>query len=369
MAEPLKYLYNDKFFNHLVTALKKVYPAFQKTTFLKAVYGDNWEDKELKDRMRHIAITLERYLPSDFKVSSKILTDLVEELKTKSEEMSFVYMFIPDFIEVFGIDDFKTSVKAMEKITQFTSCEFAVRPFLLKYPDKMLKQMLLWSKHKNAMVRRLSTEGCRPRLPWAMALPAYKKNPSQILPILERLKGDSSESVRRSVANNLNDISKDNPELALEIAQSWFGKSKETDWVVKHACRGLLKAGHQDALQLFGFGNTDFIKVDALKIHTPKVKVGAALKFSFQVSNLAKESLKIRLEYGVYFQKANGSLSRKVFKISERRYEAGEVCTVERKQAFKVITTRKLYPGLHQVAVIANGKEYEMVDFQLEVVQ
>ena len=139
-------------------------------------------------------------------------------------------------------------MKAIEFITQFITCEFAVRPFLLKYGDKMMNQMRAWSLHKSHKVRRLASEGSRPRLPWAMAIPALKKNPMPVLTILENLKNDPSESVRRSVANNLNDISKDRPGMVLKIANAWKGQNKETDAIVRHGCRTLLKHGHPEVL-------------------------------------------------------------------------------------------------------------------------
>lgn len=366
MAEPLKYLYNESFFNEFTSVVKKVNPDFKKAAFLKEVYVDNWDAKELKERIRHIAQVLYKHLSDDFGQAALQIQNIVDELQTEAESMSFVYMFLPDFIELYGIEKYDLSIKAFERITQFTSCEFAVRPFIIRYPQKMIKQLKCWARHPNAMVRRLASEGCRPRLPWAMSLPDFKKNPTPILPILEQLKNDPSESVRRSVANNLNDISKDHPELAVQLASSWLGKSAATDWVVRHACRGLLKAGHPTALQLFGFGDIKHVKISELRVHNPKVSIGEALDFSFVLHNQSKMESKIRLEYGIYFQKANGSLSRKVFKISERTYPAQSSQKIERRQSFKIITTRKLHPGLHQVSVIANGKEFGKENFELE---
>jgi 3-methyladenine DNA glycosylase AlkC len=291
---------------------------------------------------------------------------MIEQLqKEGTKEDSLEYMFFPDFIEVYGIGDYKNSIKAIEKITQFTSCEFGVRPFLIKYPKKGIQQMMKWTSHKHPMVRRLSTEGCRPRLPWAMAIPFLKKDPSPIIPILEKLKDDSSESVRRSVANNLNDISKDNPDVVIGLAKKWFEKNKELDWVVKHACRTLLKQGNQEVMKLFGFGDVGKIKIENFQILTPKVKIGEALEFTFQLKNTSSNPSKLRLEYGLYYQKQNGSLSKKVFKISEKIYPEKSATTINRKQSFRVITTRKFHKGLHQVSIIINGHEFEQYDFEL----
>lgn len=366
MAEPLKNVYNEGFFDEFTNALIKVIPEFNKNKFFEAIYDKEWESRELKQRMYHISSVLHGHLPQDFRKAATKLKDLMGVLKTEEEQMSFEYMFLPDYIEKHGLNDYATSVDAFETITQFTSCEFAVRPFFIKYPKKMIKQMFLWSKHKESTVRRLSSEGCRPRLPWAMALPAFKENPEPILPILENLKNDPSEFVRRSVANNLNDVAKDNPSVVVSIAKSWFGKTMETDALVKHACRTLLKDGNADMMELFGFGSLQEVEIKHFSISTPTVKIGGDLTFSFQLLNKSKNIAKIRLEYGLYYQKANGTLSRKVFKISEKNYAASSVTSIERNQPFKLITTRTYHKGLHRLSLIVNGNEHEeLLDFQL----
>ncbi|MEP1095679.1 MAG: DNA alkylation repair protein [Cyclobacteriaceae bacterium] len=365
MAEPLKNMYNENFFEGFISAIKRVYPDFNKVAFLNDIYAEDWEGKELKDRMYRISSVLYKHLNSDFSNAVKVIRQLVEFLKSGQDQMSFEYMFLPDLIEKNGLDEYETSVSALEDITQFTSCEFAVRPFIIKYPQQMMEQMYTWSTHQNQNVRRLASEGCRPRLPWAMALPALKENPKPILPILKNLKNDPSEFVRRSVANNLNDISKDNSSLVVDIAKTWFGKTKETDALVKHACRTLLKQGNQEMMELFGSGSSDEFKIKKFKVTTPKVKIGESLAFAFQLINSRKTSAKIRLEYGLYFQKANGALSKKVFKISEKVYPENSTTVVNRKQTFRVITTRKYHPGLHQVSIIVNGKEHGKISFEL----
>src|SRR5690606_12733236 len=187
--------------------------------FLKSVFDKNWIKLELKERTRHISDQLRRHLPQNYKEATQILMETVRRMLAQSgEKMVFEHGFIPDFVERFGTDEPDVSIPAMETITRWTSAEFAVRPFLLKHPERMFAQMLDWSGHESAMVRRLSSEGFRPRLPWGMGVPVLKKDPSPILPVLEKLKNDPAETVRRSVANNLNDISKDHPGLVLQIA-------------------------------------------------------------------------------------------------------------------------------------------------------
>ena len=366
MAELFKNIYNESFFNNFTKSVQEILPAFKTKSFLKDIYDEEWKGRELKQRMRHISLTFKKHLSEDFSKNAETILKLIPVLEKngfKPDNLEFI--FFPDFIEIYGAEHYKVSIKAFERITQFVSCEFAVRPFIIKQQEKMLKQMLLWSKHKHPMVRRLASEGCRPRLPWAMAIPALKENPAPIIPILENLKNDTSESVRRSVANNLNDISKDNPEVVIDIAKKWKGANKELDSLIKHACRTLLKQGNREVLRLFGFGAIDEIEIKNFNLLRPVVKIGGALEFSFTLINKSKTASKIRLEYGVYYQKANGSLSKKVYKISEKSYLGHSETTILRKQSFKIITTRKFHLGKHQVALIINGQELEVYDFEL----
>jgi 3-methyladenine DNA glycosylase AlkC len=275
------------------------------------------------------------------------------------------YAILSAFVEQYGVDDYETSVKAIEEITQFTSCEGAVRPFIIKYPHEMMEQMFVWSNHHNQWVRRLSSEGCRPRLPWHIALPKLKENPAPIIPILENLKNDPSEWVRLSVSNNLNDIAKDNPGIVIDLARKWQGTSKNTDRIIKHGCRTLLKQGNPEAMELFGFDAIKNIAIEDFHISTPKVKIGKSLEFSFKLLNNNTEKTKIRLEYGIYYQKANGTLSKKVHKISEKEYAGNSVTHITGKQSFKAITTRVFHLGLHQVSIIINGNEFEKYNFEL----
>jgi 3-methyladenine DNA glycosylase AlkC len=223
VPEPLKNLYNKSFFNELINVLCQVYPCFPHQRFLKLIFDDDWDEKELKARMRHITLCLHQCLP-DYDQAIPILKAAAAHFQN-----TFEHMFFPDYVECYGLDDYDISVDALEHFTQFSSSEFAVRPFIIKYPDKMMSQMNRWATHDNEHVRRLASEGCRPRLPWAMQLPLFKLDPAPVMHTLARLKNDESLYVRRSVANNLNDISKDHPEIVVQIAKSWFGNNKHTD--------------------------------------------------------------------------------------------------------------------------------------------
>lgn len=365
MSYLLKDLYSPFFYDKLSNVLTKTVPAFDKQKFISLIYSPEFEAKELKERMKHTTQVLNHFMPVAYSQSVKLIEKIIIQLRVENiGEDSLPYMFIPDYIETFGLNDFKNSVKLLELTTQFISCEFAVRPFIIKYELDMISEMQKWSKHKNHKVRRLASEGSRPRLPWAMGIPFLKKDPTSILPILENLKNDDSEYVRRSVANNINDIAKDHPPIVLDIAGRWSGLSSETDAIVKHGSRTLLKQGHPEILKHYGLDDKG-IHLSDFVVLTPEVKIGANLEFSFSIENTNETERKVRLEYAVYYMKQNGQLAKKIFKISERPYPARARINVNRKQKFILITTRKFYVGKHQISIIINGIEKDISVFEL----
>jgi 3-methyladenine DNA glycosylase AlkC len=363
----LKDIFSQGHLSGFAAHLHTVYPAFKSKPFIKAIYSDAWKQFELKQRMDHIARVMHPQMPAAFPEAAKIIRNLLVHFRGHGvKESTLEYCFIPHYIELYGLEHYAASVKTIEQLTSFTSCEYVVRQFLLKHEDKMIAQMQRWSHHKDLHVRRLSSEGIRPRLPWAIGLPRFKHDPDPILPILNQLKNDPSEYVRRSVANNLNDISKDNRDIAIGLIRSWQGISPETDWVIKHGSRTLLKQGDKTVLNIFGLDHSPNIKVTNLKILTPVVHIGNKLNFSFTIANLNKTERLLRLEYAVHFFLANGTHTRKVFKINERAFAPRETLDYIRSHNFRVITTRVYYPGKHAVSIIANGKEGERVEFRLK---
>ena len=364
--EPLKNLYNTRFLSSIATRFYEVVPYFEKERFLHDVFDQQWEERELKQRMRHIATVLNEHLRGNFEEKMETISGVIEQLRKKGVgENSIEYMFFPDFVEQFGLEQPDVSLRAMEYVTQFTSCEFAIRPFLLRYQDIVMDQMLQWSKHADHKIRRFSSEGCRPRLPWAMAVPALKKDPGPVLPILENLKNDPSEFVRRSVANNLNDIAKDHPAIVLEIAKKWQGQSNETDWIIRHGCRTLLRKADPAVLTHFGLSTSFECTVGEFRLASEQVRISESLHFSFSLTNKSDKDEKLRVEYAIYFVKANGKQSKKLFKITENTYKAGLNYTFSRLQSFRNLTTRKHYPGLHKLAIVINGVEMASGEFTL----
>lgn len=339
-------------------ALKKFYPKFDKKKFIKLVFDNNFEKIELLAKMHHVTECLKPALPVSYKKALGILIKAAPKLK------GFEAICLPDYVEKYGLDFWDESLNALVVFTKYSSSEFAIRPFIIRNKTKAMGYMKKLAKDKNKNVRRFASEGCRPRLPWAMALPNLKKDPSLIFPILELLKNDESEFVRRSVANNLNDISKDHPNLILNLCKKWFGETEETDWIVKHACRTLLKSGNSDAMRLFGFGDPKNITVRKLTLNKKKIKIGQKIEFTYTLNVGGKKKSKIRLEYTVTFAKANNKFSKKVFKISEKSYDPGEY-NLSKKHSFANLSTRKHYPGQHQIAIIVNGVEKSEINLSL----
>ncbi|MBV6485495.1 MAG: putative protein YhaZ [Flavobacteriales bacterium] len=355
----LKEYFNKEFISRLADEFFFVHKPFNKKAFVNEIISGDWTNLELKERMRLITNKMHDFLPFDY-------VKQIQLLKQVAPKFSGIQGFVfPDFVQVYGLADFKTSIKALEFLTEFSTSEFAVRPFIEKYPNESIQQLMDWSKSENHHVRRLSSEGSRPKLPWAPPLREFIKNPKPVLPILENLKNDESLYVRKSVANHLNDISKNHPELVLEIAKKWYGKSKNTDWIVKQALRTLLKKGNKEALAIFGTSNADKIKVDDLKLSNNKLKIGEGFTFTFELQNTDKTNLTLRLEYIIHFMKSNGTTSPKIFKISETVLPAQTKKQLVRKHQFANLTTRKHYAGKHQLAIVVNGDVKQLLDFEL----
>ena len=251
MREQLKDMYNEGFLREFGAKVHNVYSDFNVESFIDKIIDHEWEKLSLKARMRRITEILGQYLPASYEDGLKVLFSIDESC------VGFPYLFFPDFVEVYGQAEeyWDISMKALERFTQRSSSEFAIRPFILKDPERVMEQMLLWSSHPNEHVRRLASEGCRPRLPWGMALQIFKNDPSKVLNILEQLKSDSSLYVRKSVANNLNDISKDNPQAVIDVVKKWSGKNPNTDWILRKGCRTLIKTANPEVMELFGYTN------------------------------------------------------------------------------------------------------------------
>jgi 3-methyladenine DNA glycosylase AlkC len=351
----IKDLFNEQTVGALAEAVQTAYGVFERETFLACVFDADWPARALKQRIRHITVVLHDLLPEDYRTALDILRQAMPQVE------GIVQWVFTDYVEVYGLDDWEASIPALEEFTLRMSAEFAIRPFVVRYPVRTMAQMLAWAGHESAEVRRLASEGCRPRLPWGIRLQDLVADPSPILPILERLKNDESESVRKSVANNLNDISKDNPNVVLDLLRRWQADAaddvrREVRWITGHALRTLVKQGHPQALALLGYGGADEITVHNLAVEPQSIQLGDKISLSFDVESLAGQPLNLMIDYVVYHMRANGALSPKVFKLSKRTIQPGEVLHIEKKHSFALVTTRKYYPGEHAIEPKINGR-------------
>ena len=356
MAEQLKNLYSKEFIEKLVNKLFLTYPHFEKENFINSIFDISWQDLELKQRMRHIVLTLNKYLPFIYEEQLEILKEVKKDF-TGLEAMIF-----QDFVEVFGLDDFENSMKALEVFTIDSSSEFAIRQFILKYEEQTINQMKIWAKSSNEHIRRLASEGSRSRLPWAIALPLFKQNPTKPLEIIELLKNDKSLYVQKSVANNLNDISKDNPHLVIKFVKENLGKTKELDWICKHGSRTLLKKGNMEILSFFNFDKSHHINLTNF-CYDKTILLNDDFNFSFEI-NSDEIIGNIRVEYVIYYLKSNNIHNKKVFMISQNEIKSNKK-RFEKRQSFKNMTTRKHYLGKHFIGILINGVEVLKEEFYL----
>lgn len=357
MPDPLKLMYHPQFFEHLCPILREVIPRFDERAFINIIFTKDWPDLELKQRARRITHGLHYALrAAEFSEAAEKIVTISNLLRQSNVKLqSFPYIFLPDYIELYGQRHFEISMEAIREVTRLVSAEFAIRPFLINQPERTMSQLLQWSTNGDACIRRLCSEGCRPRLPWAMALPALKLDPAPILPILENLKEDPSEYVRRSVANNLNDIAKDHPDLVLDTVRRWKSGSPATAWIIKHGCRTLLKNGNEAALRLHGFDSTMKVILEALRTGK-KIKKGDYLHFNFALRSMERDRMQLRLDYRIDYLTSTGKVSRKIFKIGEYAIDRDTPLLIRRKHSFKDLSTRRHFAGTHHLHILLNGR-------------
>ncbi|WP_025682100.1 hypothetical protein [Paenibacillus maysiensis] len=366
MAEPLKNIYTEDFLRLFGERVQTAYSSFDTQGFIHQVMDESWNELELKARMRRISLTLGTFLPSRYEEALAVLFAIDEHCS------GFPYLFFPDFVEVYGQGEehWTLSMEALERFTQKSSAEFAVRPFLLREPERMMRQMTVWAGHPSEHVRRLASEGCRPRLPWGQALPIFKRDPAPVLAVLEQLKADPSLYVRKSVANNLNDIAKDHPEAVIATARRWKGTHPDTDWIVRHGCRTLIRKSIPEVMAMFGYAeetNGSPLVTEASFTADPAVlKLGDSCELSYTLQLREGDPVRVRIEYGIDFVKARGQVSRKLFLLSDKNVPGGTLLTGTRTYRFADLTTRRHYPGAHRITLLVNGQEAASTEVELQ---
>lgn len=372
----MKNFYNLPLIELTAKRLASNYPEFDQHGFIELA-ADSLENRELKDRANQICLGFKQYLPNEYKSAVNLLLstlapviddqDLDELSATEDGLAGWIIMPMTQYVGELGQHDLAFSMEALRQLTKRFTSEFGIRHYFIEQPEASLVILTEWLKDPCKHVRRLISEGTRPLLPWAMQIPEFKKNPAPVINLLEQLKDDSSEYVRRSVANNLNDIAKNHPDLVAEIATQWLQKaSKNRQRLVKHACRTLIKQGHSKTLAAFGYLPADALQV-SLTLSTEQVTFGEQQVLTCELTNPGSTTHKILLDYVIYHQKANGKLTPKVFKWKELELAAGESITLSKNHAFVPISTRKYYQGEHACAIQLNGSEQKPVSFSLKM--
>jgi 3-methyladenine DNA glycosylase AlkC len=328
---------------------------------------------ELKQRAALIARQLDHHLPRELSARFAILQAMLHPMTEVafdrgSDEQGirgWGMMPLGMVVAASGLEDFEASFVLLKEMTKRATAEFDVRPFLARDQDQALAIMAPWVKDESVHVRRLVSEGTRPRLPWGMRLQALVADPTPTLPLLEALKDDPEDYVRRSVANHLNDIAKDHPELVADIAKRWLkGADRNREKLVRHACRSLIKQGHTATLEAFGL-NPPEIRVEGPQVLTAEVAYGDALGFNIELVSTSSKTQDLVIDYLIHFRKANGTLAPKVFKWTKLTLAPGERLTLSRSHAIRPITTRVYYGGKQAVSLRINGQDFGFSEFEL----
>ena len=356
MAEPLKLLFGPDVVHRLANELRAVHRRFDAVAFERdALHG--FDALELMDRGRHLGATLQRHLPQDFGAAVDLLLATLPDVRAPSGGMSsFFYLAHTEFVRQFGVPHFEHALRGLHALTQVFTAEFAIRPFLEHHQGATLERLREWTTDDSSHVRRLVSEGTRPRLPWAPRLRAFQRDPAPVLALLEVLRDDPELYVRRSVANNLNDIGKDHPALLVSVAGRWMTDATEQRrWIVRHALRSAVKRGDAAALAVLGFGHTARIDVTESIIAPRRPSMGTKVVITCSLRNATRKSQRVAVDLRVHFVKAHGGSTAKVFKLSNIHLEPGASVSLRKSISLANLTTRKHYPGEHRVELQMTG--------------
>jgi 3-methyladenine DNA glycosylase AlkC len=368
MAEALKHFFDASLVQSLADELARVYPTLQRRRFVAdALLG--LEALELTARGAHLADVMRRHLPDEYKAALRVLVASFGPELEGSESFGMApFRYLPHacFVAKFGLDDFEVSTHALFELTKRFTAEGSIRPFIVKYPERSRELLVRWASDPNVHVRRLVSEGTRPRLPWAARLREFQKDPAPVLELLELLKDDPERYVQRSVANNLNDIAKDHPDLVVAVCRRWSeGAGEGRRWIIKHGLRSLVKHGNPAALQLLGVGAKPRVSVSGVQIAPRRPSIGKAAVISFELNSTARAAQDLLIDYAVHFVKANGAPRAKVFKLKRVSLPARGQLQLKASISFANMTTRKHYPGRHTVDLLVNGITFSLCEFEL----
>lgn len=367
-AAAIKEVFNLALVREIADELGCVYPPFDAAAFV-ARSVDGLDRLELTGRAAHIADALHEYLPRPFaRAAAVIEASLSPEIPATGENGLAPLRYMPHvaFVQKYGLDDYEAAIRVQAELTKRFSAESSIRAFLTKYPERTYAQMLEWTQDDNAHLRRLASEGIRPRLPWAPRLRAYQENPRPVLALLELLKDDPVRYVQRSVANNLNDIAKEHPALAIETCRRWAENAPAgRAWVVRHALRFLVKAGNQEAIRILGGADRPRVTIGRIHITPKRVALGGAVRLSFEVESTSHSAQRLLIDYAVHFVKAKGGTRPKVFKLRTLTVQPGEKIALNAVVSLAAMTTRRHYPGQHRIEALVNGTRHHLGEFHV----
>jgi 3-methyladenine DNA glycosylase AlkC len=368
MAEQLKHFFDAEVVRSIARDLHGAYPAFRTRGFADQCMT-GLGDLELIARGWHIAEAMHRHLPRPFTAAAEIMIASLGPEHVHGDSFGMApFRFLPHvlFVQKYGLDDFEIAMRAQHELTKHFSAESSIRAFLVRHPERTYARLVEWARAGNVHVRRLVSEGTRPRLPWAPRLRAFQEDPQPVIALLEMLKDDPERYVQRSVANNLNDIGKDHPDLAVEICRRWsVDATPGRAWIVKHALRSLVKKGHGGALALMGAGAKAKVSIDKLQLSPRRVVLGERLRLSFEIVSTARTAQTLLVDYAVHFVKANGATRRKVFKLRRLELPAAGRVKLASTVSLADLTTRRHYPGRHRLEAVINGAIHPLAEFEV----
>lgn len=361
MAEPLKTFFSPALVRRLAGDIERVHASFPSRAFMRDA-TNGLEDLELLDRGKHITRALEKHLPASFPEAIDILLRSLGPEHATDELIGagmapFYYLPHTQYVATRGLDHFELSLRAQYELTKRFSAESSIRPFIAADPHRTLAVLRLWASDPNAHVRRLVSEGTRLRLPWAMRVRWLDTNAERVIELLELLKDDPAPLVRRSVANNLNDLGKVHPALLARTCEAWLdGATSERRALVEHALRSAVKRGDRSALRLLGYGRKAAVTIEDARIAPARVAIGGKVAVRFTVASTSRSKQELLVDLGVHFVKAGGKSARKVFKVKRVVVGAGRKVELSKSISLAIHTTRKPQPGRHVVDVIVNGE-------------
>lgn len=369
VSEPFKNYISPEVVRTLGNLVKNAYPEFNYKRYSISCLS-RLDELELKDRAKLIGENLWRELPDEPETAISTLLDAIEPLPTlETDNTSNGWIFFPinSLLSAHGLEAWGPSMRLIEAVTKRFTAEFGIRVFLIANPERMMPTLRKWANDSDHNVRRLVSEGTRPRLPWGEQIRAFISDPTPILPLLESLRDDPSEYVRRSVANNLNDISKDHPDVVLEIASRWMRKAPTNRIrLVKHACRGLIKQGDPRCLKILGYKKPCLI-VTTFEATPERISLGERLTLAFNLESTLQKNQNLIIDFRFYFVKANGRTAPKVFKGSVIKLGSLSNKFLAKTFHLKPITTRKYYTGSSKIELLVNGKPLAETSFYLNV--